>query len=527
MSDNPPTTPPNRESSLDYLTDSQQTPTVARMTKPLASTSGKQKTAPTPKPFYSAYHVPTPAQRRTRSRAPSPTPSQRRRERLSRSVSRSPAPQGQEVDEDDEIEMWGDEADERHLPFIDYNAPNPDQNLYQPHSTATIAPANAAQRAVEDLQNQIIQTAKHTATKASFAEHIRDIEQGTGKLFPGNTVLGEGEPAEIPGHDQGTPVPTVPPTTTNPDTSVEHEWFDRVATAINQLAEEQEKLRKLIVHSICQSNVLGTFSATTTHEVELRLCSIEGTLAGKPGHQGPPVPSSSQKEKLDMIARKIVSIEHQVKTSPPVTGNPPGPQNKTQKTEGQGAKQKGTEDSTLWYVQDLHNLSTHRLSLWAAAISVTKWGAINNGKPESFNHQTTTERNNITAYIERALRTHFGPKRTNVFPMAPPSGVKVEKGWTKTFPWCMVNHQGEQTDCSQRQPVYPPGIDRNTKLMAAPNPTPPTDKGKQISNQVPAATMENPWIDTPKGGSTSKTTPPKSFAAAAATKPKITAPQQK
>ena len=104
-----------------------------------------------------------------------------------------------------------------------------------------------------------------------------------------------------------------------------------------------------------------------------------------------------------MIARKIISIEHQVKTSPPVTGNPPGPQNKTQKTEGQGAKQKGTEDSTLWYIKDLHNLSTHRLSLWVAAISVAKWGAINNGKPKSFNHQTTTERNDITAYIERAL----------------------------------------------------------------------------------------------------------------------------
>ena len=40
--------------------------------------------------------------------------------------------------------------------------------------------------------------------------------------------------------------------------------------------------------------------------------------------------------------------------------------------------------------------------------------------------------------------------------------------------------------------------------------------------------MENPWIETPKGGSTSRTTtPPKSFAAAAATKPKIMAPQQR
>ena len=149
-------------------------------------------------------------------------------------------------------------------------------------------------------------------------------DKGTGKLFPGNTVLGEGEPAEIPGHNQGTPVPTIPPTNADANISVEYEWFDQVVTAINQLVEEQEKLCKLIVHSICQSNVLGTFSATTTHEVKLRLHSIEGTLVGKPGHQGPPVPSSSQKEKLDMIARKIVSIEHQVKTSPPVTGNPPG-----------------------------------------------------------------------------------------------------------------------------------------------------------------------------------------------------------
>ena len=172
----------------------------------------------------------------------------------------------------------------KHLPFMDYDAPIPGQNLYQPQSSATVAPANAAQQAVEDLQNKLILSTKHTATKASFAAHIQDIEQGTGKLFPGNTVLGEGEPAEIPGHDQGTPVPSIPPTTANPNVSVEHEWFDCVATAINQLAEEQEKLHKLIVHSICQSNVLGTFSATTTHEIELRLRSIEGTLVGKPGH---------------------------------------------------------------------------------------------------------------------------------------------------------------------------------------------------------------------------------------------------
>ena len=154
--------------------------------------------------------------------------------------------------------MWGDETEEGHLPFMDYDAPIPGQDPFQPQSSATVAPANAAQRAVEDLQNEIILSAKRTADKASFAEHIRDIEQGTGKLFPGNTVLGEGEPAEIPGQEQGTPVPTIPPTTAKPNTSVEHEWFDHVATAINQLAEEQEKLRKLIIHSICQSNMLGT-----------------------------------------------------------------------------------------------------------------------------------------------------------------------------------------------------------------------------------------------------------------------------
>ena len=178
MSDNPPTTPPNRESSLSYISDPQQTPTIARTAKPHASTSGKQTTAPTPKPFYSAYHIPTLAQQRTRSCAPSPTPSQRRRKQLSRSVSRSPAPQGQDDEEDDEIEIWGEEADERHLPFMDYDAPNPEQNLYQPHSSATVTPANAAQRAIEDLQNKLILSTKQTATKATFATHIRDIEQG-------------------------------------------------------------------------------------------------------------------------------------------------------------------------------------------------------------------------------------------------------------------------------------------------------------------------------------------------------------
>ena len=143
-------------------------------------------------------------------------------------------------------------------------------------------------------------------------------------------------------------------------------WLDLLTRAVNYISTEQTKIHNLLIYSISQNNVLGTFQASVIHKIELRLHCIEDKFMGDLGHQGPPNTSSSQKEKLDTIACKITNIEQKIITAPPKAGNPPGLQTKNLKTEGQGAKQKGTKaTSEYWYHKDLKDFLTKRLILWA------------------------------------------------------------------------------------------------------------------------------------------------------------------
>ena len=257
-------------------------------------------------------------------------------------------------------------------------------------------------------------------------------------------------------------------------------------------------------------------------------------LTGNLGHQGPPNTLSSQKEKLDTITCKIINIEQKIVTAPPKAGNPPGLQTKNPKTKGQGAKQKGTEATPkYWYHKDLKDFSTKRLVLWAAVISVGKWGRPINDQPKPFNHKCNDNREAIQAYIKRTLQYHFGPGKLNCFPSAPPADRKISSGWTKSFNWEILNYNREVISCSQKTPVYPAqpymkieGKDQCTTM----NPL-QADKGKQRMVETPVAEVEDPWIETPRGGLMScDSSKPKQIsftAAAAATKPKITAPQPK
>ena len=525
MSNNPPTTPPDRERSLSYVSDAQKTPTGPRTAGPLAGSSGKDKNVAG---RFGPYHTPTPEQRQARSRTSSPKP----RKRNPRSASADPIGTKEAEEEGDSDESEDIEIDESPL-FISH--PSEDDPIA---SNTTSAPTNVAQQDFLRLQTHI-EAAIHTVREdGAFHEHLANIEGsgnsalGSSSLFPKNDVIGEREPSEIPHQfnvlEHATPIPPLVG-------DVSTAWFNILGDTINHLCQEQEKLRQLSIHSISQNNVLGAFQASVIKEIEKRLQNIEARLPGNLGHQDPPSTSSSQKEKLDTIARKLINIEQKIVAAPPKAGNPPGPQNKNPKTEGQGAKQKGAEAQANWYDKDLENFSTARLSLWAAAISTGKWGRRINDQSEPFNFKNVTERKETQAYIRRALQYYFGPGKPNQFPYAPPADLKVGSGWTKKFEWQIIDHDGNVLN-SAKTPIYPPGrVNQPQFAPRSEDPTPPRettkDKGKQRAVDTPVTESENPWIETPRGGSTSRdSSKPKQIsfaAAAAATKPKITAPQQK
>ena len=116
MSDKPPTTPPDRERSLEYATDSQKTPKAQKQSGSRVESILKRTGRVDP------YHTPTPEQRIARSRTSSPTPAQRKRD--SKDTSAGPSwiegARGTERDEEDDDEDDDDdiEVDESPPPFL-------------------------------------------------------------------------------------------------------------------------------------------------------------------------------------------------------------------------------------------------------------------------------------------------------------------------------------------------------------------------------------------------------------------------
>ena len=218
---------------------------------------------------------------------------------------------------------------------------------------------------------------------------------------------------------------------------------------------------------------MGSVNATIISQLREQIQSIEhrlmspenkgNTTTGSSGHQNPPTISSSQKETLDMIARKVSSIEHKIATvPPPLPGNRPGLQHNKPKTEGQGAGKKGTAGINYWYKKDLQEFSTERLVVWAAAVSTGGWGRPINDQPERFNHKRAHDRVAVQAFLQRALDYYYGPDKLNRFLYAPPKETKLASGWTKSFDWSIIDHNGDVISCSQRSPIYTPG--RHMKL---------------------------------------------------------------
>ena len=369
-------------------------------------------------------------------------------------------------------------------------------------------------------------------------------------LFPGNDVIGQTPPTELLiNHLRANEKEISLFIVDKPKTDNEIiPFFGKLADAVNLINMRADANERILTHSVAQNNVAETFHSSALKDIELRLASIETSiwgiqralLAGKEVQQVPPPPSHSTNDKIDLIAHKVSTIEEKVKQVNKVAVNPPGPQNKTQKTEGtQGAGKKGTEEATnlpkpTWYEYILTNAATSQLSFWAAMIATGKWGAPRGDGVEGFNFQTEADRRNIVGYICRALHHHFPKGSNGSFPAPPKEPTPLTSGWTKKISWIILDCMDQHIE-SFRHTVYAPGRDSKTRSVLSTNTNPPThvDKGKQRKTELPASTIdalptENPWTTVPSGGSKPKPSPPKSFAQATSTpKQKITAPQPK
>ena len=142
-------------------------------------------------------------------------------------------------------------------------------------SSSTPAPANAAQRKFHKLQTDVDEAIKETTTTRAFAEHVAQIEQGQGGLFPGDPGHYSRTPSEIP-NPPANPHPSATPTPYQNDST---EWFKILTESIHRLEEEQYKVRNLVVHSIAQNNVMGSVNATVISNLKDRIVALEERLA--------------------------------------------------------------------------------------------------------------------------------------------------------------------------------------------------------------------------------------------------------
>jgi len=57
-------------------------------------------------------------------------------------------------------------------------------------------------------------------------------------------------------------------------------WLNAITNTVNGIVERQEQLHHLLVHSISQNNVVASFNASVTSNIENRLNAID--TGGRP-----------------------------------------------------------------------------------------------------------------------------------------------------------------------------------------------------------------------------------------------------
>ena len=600
-----PDTPPEWERSQGLDDSNQETPRRPRTSRKNSYTAPRTTRSIS---RFDPYRAPTPAQRpKPASRSVSPSPARpRKRSRSVLSLS----------ERKDEITGYSDdELDKVITDAYDYSATrkppkvpkdldlNTDTRIFGTPgftpspvtrstpfpvagpsnvSKATIPPTNVAQGTTEitpapfpitvtpphpwvadaeRLLSEIAQKAEETAKEDLFQQHVADIESGSGQLFPDVPRLQSEAPIVIP-DSTPPPIPHIslpPPGTTEENT--EWSWFADMTKTINALAEQQANIHRLLVHSISQNNVLGSFSASVTHNIEKRieaieastkatevinkanfstilelgeqfqtigdnmtgvegpdrlvpsplqakLDSIEAKIAGLTRQTGPSSIPQGTTDAINTIARKVATIEQKVVTK--VAPNPPGPKNTEPPPPKFATKPTLSHQAPIttppkptdpWYMETLTNASTERIRFWAAMVSTGLWGTITNGKAEVIDFKKA-DREGLTAYVTKSANFHFRNGGSQTFVSPPAREVSITTGWTRKFKWEIVNFEGQQIECEQEKTVYPPGIGTKTGIVfvdpsSNPKPTPAPASKGKGKATVTPSPSPHPRIDEP------------------------------
>ena len=317
-------------------------------------------------------------------------------------------------------------------------------------------------------------------------------------------------------------------------TSFEHVINENIAT-VKSAVDGFESDIILVGCSIDKLTMVPPPTCEASRDIEVRLDSIESllhrlltgqesTVAHK-GPASPPVQLCANDKVLDQIARKVNSIEQKV--NKPSGANPPGSAILPSSPPRILAQAKGkapvrppaapTHPQTVprpsplgptppdhafngpWYDNLLQNTSTERLNLWAAMISVGKWGPLStSGKPCTFPYGKPAPRELVSRYVGDSLAEHMKPGSSWTM-VSPPVGSlpKILKGWVTTLQWQVCNHKG-QVITEKQSPLFAPGLE-----------------------------PEAPWSQTPKGGGKPKSFANAAKAATSTPEPKITTPQKK
>jgi len=317
-------------------------------------------------------------------------------------------------------------------------------------------------------------------------------------------------------------------------TSFEHAINENIATVTSAVTGFESDIL-LVGSAVDKLAMVPPPTCEASRDIQVRLDSIESLLhrllskreptAARKGPASPPTQSSANNNLLDQIARKVNTIEQKV--SKASGANPPGSAILPTSPPRIPAQAKGkdpvrppvapTHPQTVprpsppgptppdhaflgpWYDNLLQNASTERLTLWAAMISVGKWGPLStSGKPCTFPYGKPNPRDLVSRYIGDSLAEHMKPGSSWAM-VSPPVGSlpKVLKGWVTNLQWQVCNDEG-QVIAEGRTPLFAPGL--------AP---------------------ETPWSQTPKGGGKPKSFANAAKAAANTPQPKITTPQKR
>ena len=264
------------------------------------------------------------------------------------------------------------------LPASDASGSNPSLLIGPAHPgpapfPVTPTPPKPWLAEAERYLTEIAQRTKDTTKSTRFQEHVSEGEVGKGELFPGNERLHDVTPPPAP-TSEPSPIPICQLPENGSDM---RSWLNAITNTVNGIVERQEQLHHLLIHSISQNNVVASFNAAATSNIENRLntieestrvtlkatvttistmgelgeqferigdeienkmqgqesgttvtdqlASIEAKVAGLTRQTGPSSLPQGTTDAINTIARKVATIEQKVATK--VAPNPPAPKN--------------------------------------------------------------------------------------------------------------------------------------------------------------------------------------------------------